>query len=218
MPEEGRAGAPERPFENLRDYVKAIASFRPVYVKRDGEPVLPRGYDSFEQYYNSAEANGKDVQGRARVLRPQPSDIDLHCTCYWFNARLSHYHTVENRVSDQQPPEDIICVSALTLGLASALPEACEELRSYDWGTLRECREAACRQALSGSVGQIGLPDMADRLLDIASLGLRRRDRGEERFLQPLAERVRLKKCPADHAARLFKDDGVSALIWDRSF
>jgi hypothetical protein len=43
-------------------------------------------------------------------------------------------------LNDQQPPDALLAVSALTLGLVSALVEAKEELSSYDWQALRQMR------------------------------------------------------------------------------
>ncbi len=216
MPDAKRVGIPEKPFEDLEDYVRTIARFRPVYVKRVGKPIVLTRYRTFEEYYQSGRAVGLDPDGREISLVPQKTDIDVHSTCYWYNARLSRYYTVENRVNDQQPPDDLICIAALTLGLVSALPEAKEELARYDWEKLRAAREAACRDALKGRVDGIHLANLAERMLTLARLGLRRRGLGEECFLKPLEERLRKQTCPADNAARLFERGGIDALMTDR--
>ncbi|MFW6456988.1 MAG: glutamate-cysteine ligase family protein, partial [Planctomycetota bacterium] len=137
MPEDGRVGIPQERFEDLRHYAHIIAQFRPVYVKREGTPIVLQDYDSFAEYYAEDEARGFDPEGNEVRVVPNKKDVDLHSTCYWFNARLSRYYTVEGRLNDQQPPEDVICVAALTLGLAGALDEACEVLDMYEWDNLR---------------------------------------------------------------------------------
>jgi len=217
MPDAKRVGMPEKSFEDLEDYIRTIARFRPVYVRRVGKPIVLTRYRTFEEYYQTGRAVGLDSVGREISFIPQKADIDVHSTCYWYNARISRYYTVENRVNDQQPPNDLICVAALTLGLVSALSEANEELSRYDWKDLRAAREAACRDALAGCVDGISLADLAERMLNLAWLGLRKRGLGEERFLEPREERLRKRTCPADDAARLFERGGMDTLLADRT-
>ena len=213
MPDANRVGVPEKQFADLEDYVRTVASFKPVYVKRDGMPVILRDYPTFAAYYACERAKGYDVDGREVAVVPEPADIDLHSTCYWFNARLSRYYTVENRTNDQQPPDDLLCVPALTLGLISSLAECVEALRSYSWDELRAARPAACRQGLAGAVGGRPLTDFAAGMLALARLGLERRERGEEVLLEPLERRLRDRCCPADEAAELFRSGGIASLI-----
>ena len=217
MPDADRVGVPRVPFDHLEHYVDTIASFKPVYVKRNGQPILLSRYDSFGEYYCSGRPVGVTLDGEEIPLKPEPADIDLHSTCYWYNARLSRHYTVENRVNDQQPPDDLLAVAALTLGLAAALHEASEEISSYDWEHLRAAREAACRDGLSGCAGPFLLSETATQMLLIARLGLRRRGLGEERFLAPLEARLAARTCPADEAAMIFKTRGLQALLDDRT-
>ncbi len=215
-PDANRVGIPKTPFENLEDYVQTVASFRPVYVKRFGKPIVLTRYQTFEEYYQSEQAVGLDHDGRKVFIVPEQADIDLHSTCYWYNARISRYYTVENRVNDQQPPDDLLCIAALTLGLVSALPEAIEEVSSYSWESLRVAREAACRWALAGNVDQIRLTELSQKMLNLAKLGLRRRGLAEERFLASFEKRLQERKCPADDASKLFESGGIEALLADR--
>ena len=216
MPESNRVGVPQSPFKGIKDYVRTIASFRPVYVKRAGKPIVLKRYRTFAEYYSSGRAVGFDVQGRKVSFVPDKSDIDLHNTCYWYTTRLSRHCTVENRVNDQQPPEDVSCVAALTLGLVSALPEAEEELSRFDWNHLRAAREIACRSGLDGSTDTFTLSELALRMLWLATTGLRKRGLGEEQFLVPLWNRLSRRTCPADEAAELFNGGGIEALVAGR--
>jgi len=217
MPQSERVGVPARPFKDLEDYVRAVSDFSPVYVKREGVPIVPKGYDSFSEYCVCERARGEDPNGREVFFEPEHEDFDLHCTCYWFNARLSRYYTVENRVNDEQPPHALPCIAALTLGLMEALPEAQEALSAHDWNHLRQSREAACRDALLGKVNGRTLADLARELLDLAELGLRRRGKGEEKFLDRLEARLREKRSPADETEAMFRDGGVAALVEARA-
>jgi glutamate--cysteine ligase len=213
MVDKSRVGMPEAPFKNLKDYIYTIFSFPPIYVRRNGKPIIISRYHTFEDYYRRSRAVGLDPEGKEISLTPEESDIDLHSTFYWYNTRISRYYTVENRVNDQQPPESLVCVAALTLGLLTVLPEASEEIFSYDWRTLHFLRESACRWALTGSVGYISLSTIAQRMLNLAELGLQRRGLGEEEFLHPLTKRLNLRKCPADDAEQLFRKGGIETLL-----
>jgi len=213
MPDSNRVGVPRKPFKDIEDYMHTIANFRPVYVQRNGKPIILDKYRTFEEYYKVGRAVGLDIEGREVSFIPEKSDIELHNSCYWYNARISRYYTIENRVNDQQPPDELICISALTLGLVSALPKAIKEISGYDWETLRRTRESACRHGLLGRVGDIRLNKLALRMLFIARQGLLRRGLGEERFLKPLEKRLCEFSCPADRASHLFRNDGVQALL-----
>jgi len=213
MPDSGRVGVPRKPFKDIEDYVDRIARFRPVYVVRHGEPIILKEYETFDQYYNSKRAVGIDVEGREISFIPDKRDIDLHNSCYWYNARISRYYTVENRANDQQPPEELMCVPALTLGLLSALSEANKEVAYYSWETLRSTRDVACREGLCGSVGGIQLINLAIRMLLLARKGLQSRGLGEEKFLDPIEKRIVEFKCPADRAAQIVENGGIDALV-----
>lgn len=212
-PGTGRYGIPLRPFADLPDYVRAIAGLSPVYVRRDGEPLGLPGYHSFFDYYRQAQAEAVDGAGNRVQVRPEPADIDQHGTFYWYNARISRYYTLENRVNDQQPPDDLLCIAALTLGLAEALDASSEELRAHDWDDLRRSRVAACQQGLQGRVDGLALADLAGRLVDVAEQGLKRRGRGEQEYLAPLRQRLRSGRNPADEARAVYERGGIPALL-----
>lgn len=213
IPEGERVGVPEEPFDDLGDYCDSVCDLRPVFVKRGGKPIVLEDYDSFSEYIKEDEAVGVDHKGNEVSVEPKKEDFDLHTTCYWYNARLSRYYTVENRANDQQPPDEMLNISAMTLGLVSAQKEANEVLESYDWDTLRKARKEACINALEGSVDGNNLIDMSRNMLDVAEKGLKSRGKGEERFLENLKERVKRKACPADDAEELFKKGNMNALL-----
>ncbi len=216
MPEEGRVGIPEKSFDDLKDYVQTISDFQPVYVKRDGKPVVLTEYDGFAEYYEEEQATGKDINGEEVDVAPEKKDIDLHGTCYWYNARLSHYYTVENRLNDQQPPGELHTIAALTLGLTSAQDKAHEVIQDYSWDKLRDAREEACRRAIEGEVEGLKLADFAAEMLEVAHAGLKKRELGEEKYLQPLQQRLKDHRCPADEVEHVFNHEGVEGIIENR--
>jgi gamma-glutamylcysteine synthetase len=215
MPDSGRVGMPRKPFKDIEDYVGTIVGFKPVYVVRNGNPIVLEKYETFEEYYRLGRAVGRDTREQEVSFVPDEGDIDIHNSCYWYNARISRYFTVENRVNDQQPPDALLCIAAMTLGLVSVLSEAKAVLSSYDWEILREAREVACREGLLGKVGdrEDELALIALRMWALARQGLIRRGLGEEKFLDPLERRLHASKCPADRAENLFESGGIDALL-----
>jgi gamma-glutamylcysteine synthetase len=213
-----RVGVPSHRFGDLRDYVETIARFAPVYVKRDGAPILLSKYRTLAEYFADPEPTGTALDGEEVELEPDEADLALHNTCYWFNARISGYYTVENRTNDQQPPDQLATIAALTLGLTNALDECEEELAEWSWQNLRQAREQACRTALQSDAQGVDLAALAGRMVELACLGLTRRGLGEEIFLDPFERRLRTQTCPADDAARLFATNGIAGLVQNRAF
>ncbi|MFW6162175.1 MAG: hypothetical protein ACODAJ_05355, partial [Planctomycetota bacterium] len=123
---------------------------------------------------------------------------------------------LENRVNDQQPPEEMLTVPALTLGILEALPECAQVLEGHAWPDLRAARDLACREALGAQINGVAVGDLAERMLAAAHQGLERRGKGEEQFLAPLWARLEEGRCPADDAAAVFQRGGVAALVKDR--
>jgi gamma-glutamylcysteine synthetase len=213
-PVKERVGVPPAPFADLRDYVDRISALPPIYVKRDGQPViLCRDYARFSDYFGEREALGRSVSGRPYRVTPASEDIAVHNSCYWYTARISRYFTVENRVFDQQPHDALLAPAALTLGLACALDEAEDALERYDWNALRMLRETACRHGMDPPSNGMEPAALAARMLEIAALGLRRRDRGEDAFLAPLQDRMRTRCCPADAARAIPRGDWPHVLV-----
>jgi len=217
MPDSQRVGMPAKPFKNVEDYVDTVSQFKPVFVRRGGKPVVLTDYDSFADYYSRRKASGRSVSGEEIELTPAPEDIDVHSTCYWYNARVSRYYTVENRANDQQPPGELLCIAALTLGLVCALPESEEEILSYDWQHLRRAREAACESGLDAEENGVDIKTLARRMVSLAENGLRKRGLGEQQFLEPFRKRLAANQCPADGARALFENGGIEELVDARS-
>ena len=212
-PAEGRVGVPARPFKDLEDYVRTIEDLAPIYVKRSGQPILLPEFAAFRDYYSSDKATGQSLQGEIVPLVPKPDDIRVHNSCYWYTARISQYFTVENRVFDQQPPDELESAAALTLGLVSAASAAWEELSRYSWNSLRQAREVACRDGLEGSTDEFTMVELAGRMLQIADDGLSQRRLGEEKYLEPLRENLRRRSCPAVRARSIFDESGISGIV-----
>jgi glutamate--cysteine ligase len=221
-----RYGVPERRFSSLEDYFFHILGFTPVYVRREGSPVgLPR-CRSFLDFYACGDADGPPCEsaaegracgvdaggGQARVEGIE-QDLDRHFTFFWHNARLSRYYTLENRINDQQPHQEMMAIPALTLGVMENLSDAVPFMEQYPWETLRQARVEAARNGLQGKVREIELRSISEEVVAIAEKGLKARGLGEEVFLAPLRERLEGDFCPADRAADIFRAEGPAGFV-----
>ncbi len=213
LPDEDRVGMPTEKPSSLPRYVQHLMSLRPVYVERDEEPVMLPACQSFAEFCESERATGRKADGESVEVAPREKDLELHLTFCWHNARLSRYCTLENRVNCQQPPDSLLAVGALTLGLAERLPEAMELVNRYHWKDLRAARLDAMRRGLYARVGDQPLSALCEAMLEIASDGLRTRGEKEQSYLAPLWRRLTRGQCPADAAAHRFRRDGMEGLL-----
>jgi glutamate--cysteine ligase len=213
MPEEDRVGMPAARPDSLADYVRHLVGLRPVYVEREGRPIMVPQCRSFEEYGQSEEVIGESPEGESVAVSPAPEDFELHLTFCWHNARVSRYCTLENRVNCQQPMDAMLAVGALTLGLAERLPAARTLVESYDWQDLRAARLDAMRNGLGARVGDEPIERLCGEMLEIARDGLRARGQRGETYLNPLWRRMGQKRCPADVAASHFRREGVEGVL-----
>ncbi|MFW6113699.1 MAG: glutamate-cysteine ligase family protein [Actinomycetota bacterium] len=214
LPDEDRAGVALRPFGSLEDYVERLAGLRPVFVSREGRSLGIYHYSDFREYFSAGErAKGITEDGETEVLLPCEQDIDLHDTFNWYVARFSRYCTLENRVNCQQPPEDIMAVPALTLGLMENLDEGVSFLEGFEWDALRRSREEAMRHGPRASGEGFDISLLSERMLEVAEKGLSSRGGGEEGFLGVLWRRLREGFCPAMETRELFARGGIGALL-----
>jgi gamma-glutamylcysteine synthetase len=213
LPDEDRVGMPAKRPISLEDHLQHLMSLQPVYVDRDGEPVMLPSCRTFAEFSQADRAVGRKADGQSVQVTPRLEDVELHLTFCWHNARLSRYWTLENRVNCQQPPSSLLAVGALTLGLAERLPEARELVDGYDWGDLRAARVDAMRRGLYAQVGDEPMTSLCAAMLQIASNGLRARGEKEQSYLAPLWRRVSRAECPADSAARRFRRHGMEGLL-----
>ncbi len=210
-----RAGVPERRFSSLDDYAECIGNYSPVFVRRGDNVIGLPDYETFKKYYNNGNGvrKGENADGEKVDLTPQKEDISLHNTFFWHDARISRYFTIENRLNDQQPYDEMIVIPALTTGLTENLDEALEYLMQYDWDMLRQMRNNAIHKGFEASVNGAQVIDLCSDMLGIANKGLAKRGLGEEKFLETLFDRIKLRTNPANNAAKLFRSEGLESFI-----
>jgi len=210
-----RHGVPERPFEDLADYVRATAELKPVSVKRGDQHLGICHYPSFLEYFSTASATGITPESEEVALAPETDDIDLHDRAFWWDARLSRFGTIENRVSCQQPPSALLSPAALVLGIVENMDEARDLVSAYSWDQLRQLRVEAAHLGLRAQIGGDPVASLAQSVLELAEEGLRGRGLGEEFFLGPLWERCCRREGAARQARTAFLLGGIDKLIED---
>lgn len=224
-----RYGVPERKFLDLEDYFRYILEFPPVYVRRDKVPVGLPHCPTFSDFYSCGVDDvrcelgteterlcGLTADGEAAEVAREESDLDQHFTFFWHNARLSRYYTLENRVNDQQPPDEMMAIPALTLGVMENLDGAASLIGEYQWEVLRESRMEAIRKGMDAEAGGVPVARVSESMVNIALEGLKKRGLAEEVFLEPLKKRLEERCCPADKAARIFNEEGLTGLLEKR--
>jgi gamma-glutamylcysteine synthetase len=198
-----RHGMTPRPFADLEDYVRFVCR-QPCAVLRRGHRYLPYG------------------RPLGAYLQARGPDLDAflwHEHYLWYSARPRAQHgTVEVRPACQQPPEEPLAAAALALALVEGWREAealvAEAVGSDAWPAMAAYRRAAVRHGVRAAEPA---PGFLARLLDVAERALRRRGRGEERFLDGLRRRVEARWLPADGATAAFRRGGAAALVAARA-
>ncbi len=196
---ESRHGMTPRRFDRLEDFVGFVCA-QTCYVLPDG-----KRYRSFRRPFTA-------------YLAERGADLGAylwHEHYTWNSARpRAHHGTIEIRPACQQPPGESLAAAALALGLAEALPHLGPFLREVlppdPWPTMAVYRRAAIRHGIRA---REPAPQFLAGLLELAASALRRRGRGEERYLRPVFRRLERGELPADRAATRFRRGGARALI-----
>lgn len=131
----------------------------------------------------------------------------------WFCARPRVYGTIEMRPAALQPWNDMVAVSALTLGLMENLNESEMFVRQFRWDTLRAMRLDAVRDGFGAKLNDVPVAGFTREVLELAVEGLKKRMLGEEKYLDCLFERVEKQKAPVDIGRDYFKSGGMDLLL-----
>jgi len=212
-------GIPPR-FESIEDYIDYLLLFKPMLVKRDNQLLQILNKETFKDFLlNKTPTIGQTLAGKKLVIHPRKKDIhDLNAFCY-FNARLvPKYGTIESRMCCQQPPNETLTPTAVTLGLLENLEAAATLMEKFPWETWKEIRLNALQHTFKTSVNGKSLLPVLTEFLDIATQGLKKRGLGEAVFLAPLYERLKRKKAPADEAINIFEKQGMKGFLEHCSF
>jgi gamma-glutamylcysteine synthetase len=185
--------------EELEDY---IASTSIYCLERDGKyinfpPVKVMDYFQKESIEGEFYDNG---QYRKILIHPQISDLD-YLRSFKFED-VTFRGTIEFRSVCCQPIHDNMSVAAFHIGLKEELAALDELLQQdtiiYHHGyTSTELRKMFVKKELPSFVDEDALYGLAKKVVDLAASGLQKRGYGEEKFLQPLYERIKERTNPA---------------------
>ncbi len=194
-----RHGMTPRRFASLEEFLTFICGQTCYVLKQDGRYV--RYGRPFASYLAT---HGPDVDAYM-----------IHEHYIWNSARPRAQHgTIEVRPACQQPPEQPLAASALCLAFVEAMHQVwaylCERLGPDPWAAMAAYRKAAIRHGLRA---REPVPGFLSGLVDLCETALRRRRRGEERYLSPIRRRLETRTLPANRAAMLFQRGRIAALV-----
>lgn len=182
-------------FEDWIDYLLDV----PMMFTKSGGQWRPAEGMSFRQWMDQG------ADGRF----PTWADWDLHTTSVFPEVRVKRQ--IEVRMADCVPQPLAIAFVALWQGLfydrraLDAASVVAERLGRH--GTREDRFLAACRGGLLGTLGGRRLASWAEPVVDAARAGLARLHPGDERWLDPLVQRVAAARCPADDVLDAWRAD-----------
>lgn len=196
---EHRHGMPAAPYDSIADYVMRSAQVQYLILRSDGE-VVPSS------------------RPFADVLREAGPDMEqflFHEHYIWNSARLRvAYGTLEMRPACQQPWESHMAAAALEVGLVEAarpIMDFVEDaLGDGYWDILRDYHRRAIARGLLASEPA---PDFLATIVTLAEQGLRERERGEERMLDAVRQRLLRRENPARRLRRAFRTEGLPGVL-----
>lgn len=197
-----------------KNYIQYLVDSPAFLVMRNNLCYRVLDHNTLLDYFNKTQSNAIDHWGKTIKVSPRQKDLVFNDRFIWTNSRLrSSFGTIESRCSCQQPPNDLMIVSALVLGIISNLGEAKEflELRTLDdW---IKTYQRAIRIGLAIAKETNYELDLLNTYLEISKRGLISRGLGEEIFLVKLFDRLDSRKGPADIMIDFYKEGAIPLVI-----
>lgn len=177
-----------------------IISATPFIVRVDDTTIEGPGVP-FETWYANHGSSLSDARKRDAYHN--------HEGTIWWDARpRTVFGTIEVRPSCQN--KDAVASHALVLGLVENLKETLDFVRhAKTYQAWRELQAAAIQNGLRAN----GMSTIAQSVIELAEIGLKRRGMGEESLLVPLKIRVREETSPAHIKINIFQEGGIDALV-----
>jgi glutamate--cysteine ligase len=183
-----------KPRPRYRDYVE-WALDAGMFLFRRGDAFIFNTGQTFRSFLESG------FEGHRATF----ADWVLHVNTLFPEARLKR--TIEMRACDSLPLGLLGSVPALLTGILydqESLDRATELALPLDYDTVEAARPRMVAEGLAARIGEASVISFAEKLIEIADAGLRRRARAgrggadERVHLAPLAELVAHGECPAD--------------------
>ena len=190
-------------YEQWIDYILDV----PMYFLHRGDDYIDVAGQSFRDYLASRLVGFEGMP-------PNMADFEDHITTAFPEVRLKQF--IEMRGADSGPWTNICALPALWVGILydeDALAEAeglCTHISADD---VMNARLSVATSGLNGQLAGKYVYDLAGRMVEIATGGLRRRgicdDGGNDEtgFLQPLRTIVESRKTPAEVMLELYHKD-----------
>ena len=188
----------------LLDYIQSTSIY---CTEREGK------YVNFEplplrDFFAREEIEGEYYErGKYHKMLITPRKGDLEYLRSFKHEDLTFRGTVEFRSVCCQPVKDSMSVAAFHAGLKKRLHELTDMLENdrviYGHGyNPTELRHLFIRKDLPSFVDRDAVYRLCGNVLEIARGGLLDRGLGEERYLEPLFDRIKAQECPGDYMLR----------------
>ena len=195
-------GMYDRKFRTAEDVLDYIADTS-IYCVERGEKYINFAPVKIVDYLQSEAVEGEYFDGtgyRRITVRPVPEDI-AYLRTFKFED-LTFRGTVEFRSACNQPIGEALTIAAFHLGLMRRI-DALEKLLDWDEALYNkgyspaELRSRFVKRPLPSFVDEDEIYLLLLRVVNLARDGLRERGSGEERYLEPLYDRIRNRTNPA---------------------
>jgi glutamate--cysteine ligase len=190
-------------FESYVDWALDV----PMYFLQRGSVLHEVGGASFRDLLEGSVPALPDEQARM-------SDWNLHLSTLFPEVRLKNF--LEVRGADAGPWRSVCALPAFWVGLlyeADVLDEAFQLVKNWTAAEVDELRGAVPRKGLNAVMKGTTVRDIARRVLDLSSEGLRRRARfgrsgaDERTYLSGLEETVSIGKTPAERLIEEYRGE-----------
>ena len=203
-----RSGVPSCVFDDYFGYEQWIDYILdvPMYFLHRGDDYIDVAGRSFRDFMDGM-LTGFEGQ------MPSMNDFQDHITTAFPEVRLKRF--LEMRGADGGAWGNICALPAFWVGLLyddQALEEAAALAAPLNANDVMEARLSVSRDGLRGQLGGRDVHDLAAKLVDLASAGLRRRARiddsgsDETGYLAPLRNAIANSETPAERLLRLYRD------------
>ena len=174
---------------SFRDYVNILLETPMIFINRDAKCVSINGRLTFRQYME------KGFEG----FLPTIDDWRLHANLYFPEVRLRNFVEIRNHDCVGNGLE--YSIPALYKGIMyskDAIKETEGILNKFTANEIKELRYNVARYALNSKIAGKSILPICKEFAEISYYTLKTEGEGEEKFLEPLIELLKKRKCPAD--------------------
>ena len=192
----------EYELESVEDLIKYIETTS-MYCVEKNEKYINFPPVNILQYFRQEQIEGEYFDGKEyKKIKFTPEIEDIKYLRTFKFEDLTFRGTIEFRSACCQPIEDVMSVSAFHLGLLNNLEKLKEILDNdrtlYHRGyNASELRKLFNRINWPENFNQENVYSQVKKIIDLAKEGLQQRRLGEEKFLEPLYERIEKRTNPA---------------------